>query len=103
MVRGRPRPITPVRLPVLWTPTSTPTISPNAIPDTIHNRGSEEGWRPDGERSRSGELRSNEDYAAPGAGAPRGRKPDGGLGADSPRAPTRAEGEKRFRSAIRNP
>jgi hypothetical protein len=44
------------------------------------------------------------DYASRGErGDPRGRKSGGGSGADSPTWPARAEGEKRFRSAIRNP
>ncbi len=36
-------------------------------------------------------------------GDPRGRKSDAGVGAVNRRRPARAEGEKRFRSATRNP
>jgi len=38
-----------------------------------------------------------------GRGEPRGRKSDSGSGADNPRFPICAEGEKRVRSLIRNP
>jgi hypothetical protein len=49
-------------------------------------------------------LQSNADYAARGErGDPRGRKSGAGPGATNPRWPARAEGEKRFRSATRNP
>lgn len=50
------------------------------------------------------ELQSIVDYAVPGVrGEPRGRKSGAGLGIWNPRWPARAEGEKRFRSATRNP
>jgi hypothetical protein len=49
-------------------------------------------------------LRSNVDYdALGGLGDPRGRKSGGGSAVRNPRLPARAEGEKRFRSATRNP
>jgi hypothetical protein len=51
-----------------------------------------------------GAWQSTRDYAVRGErGDPRGRNWDGILGMDSPSRPARAEGEKRFRSAIRNP
>ena len=44
------------------------------------------------------------DYAVrDGRGEPRGRKSGGGSGADNPTWPARIEGEKRLRSATRNP
>jgi len=47
---------------------------------------------------------STRDYVARGEpGDPRGRNWDGILGMDSPSRPARAEGEKRLRSATRNP
>src|SRR5687767_13445911 len=55
-------------------------------------------------RSGSGAWLSSADYAARGErGEPRGRNSGGGSGARNPTWPTRAEGEKRFRSATRNP
>ena len=55
-------------------------------------------------RSRCGAWQSNADYVVRGeCGDPRGRKSGGCSGADNSRLPTRVEGEKRFRSAIRNP
>jgi hypothetical protein len=57
-----------------------------------------------GEPERSESWRSNEDYVARGAcGDPRGRKSGAGLRVANPRWPARAEGEKRFLSATRNP
>jgi len=57
-----------------------------------------------GGRGQSVTWRLRMDYASPGGrGDPCGRKSGGGSGADSPTWPARAEGEKRFRSAIRNP
>ena len=57
-----------------------------------------------GALERSESWRSNADYVAPGVrGDPRGRKPGAGLRVANPRWPARAEGEKRFRSATRNP
>jgi hypothetical protein len=52
---------------------------------------------------RSAGWRWRLDYAARGEREPRGRKSGGRSGAGSPRSPLRAEGEKRFRSATRNP
>ena len=47
---------------------------------------------------------SNSDYAARGeCGDPRGRKSGAGLRLTNPSFPARAEGEKRLRSATRNP
>src|SRR5712691_1131682 len=51
-----------------------------------------------------GAWQSTRDYAARGEpGDPRGRNRVGISGMDSPSRPARAEGEKRFRSATRNP
>ena len=69
----------------------------------IRNKDSEEVVAPENAQSRFGSWRWSTDYAAPVERAPLGWKSGGGPGADSPRFPTRAEGEKRFRSAIRNP
>jgi hypothetical protein len=53
---------------------------------------------------RSVTSQSSADYVARGErGDPRGRKSDGDLGATNRRWPARAEGEKRLRSATRNP
>jgi hypothetical protein len=57
-----------------------------------------------GAPERGAALRSSEDYAVRGGPVdPRGRKSDAGPRAANPRWPARAEGEKRFRSATRNP
>ena len=51
-----------------------------------------------------GAWQSTKGYAARGEpGDPRGRNWGGISGMDSPSRPARAEGEKRFRSATRNP
>jgi hypothetical protein len=53
---------------------------------------------------RSVKSQSSADYVARGErGDPRGRKSGGGLETTNLRWPARAEGEKRFRSATRNP
>jgi len=54
--------------------------------------------------ARSVTSQSSADYVARGEGGdPRGRKSGVGLGTMNLRWPARAEGEKRFRSATRNP
>src|ERR1035441_10721199 len=69
-----------------------------------HKRDSEATVRVTGGRGQSATWRSSGDYAVRGGrGDPRGRKSGGSSGADSPTWPARAEGEKRVRSAIRNP
>jgi len=78
--------------------------APSVIPAGLHSRGSE-GVAPAvaGQGSFS-TSQSNSDYAARGErGDPRGRKSGSGPGAANPRWPARAQGEKRFRSATRNP
>ena len=67
-------------------------------------KDSEATARAVGGREQSVRWRWTMDYASRGErGDPRGRKSGGGSGADSPTWPARAEGEKRFRSATRNP
>jgi len=79
---------------------STPTLSPG----TIRKRGSEAVAATIAEPRRYVASRWSADYAAPpGRVDPRGRKSGAGSGAENPRLPARAEGEKRFRSATRNP
>ena len=79
---------------------STPTLSPAMI----RKRGSEAIAAVTGVRERGESLRSSTDYVARDVlGDPRGRKSGAGPGATNPRWPARAEGEKRFRSATRNP
>ena len=70
----------------------------------IRRRDSEAAARAVGGRGNPQAWRSSADYAVRDErGDPRGRKSGGGSGADSPTWPARAEGEKRFRSATRNP
>ena len=70
----------------------------------LRRRDSEATARVVGGRWQSARWRSSEDYVVRGGrGDPRGRKSGGGSGVDNPTWPTRAEGEKRFRSLIRNP
>ena len=79
---------------------STLTLSPR----TTRKKGSEEVGAATGAPARYGVSRWSSDYAArPVRGDPRGRKFGVGPGAANPRYPERAEGEKRLRSAIRNP
>lgn len=79
---------------------STPTLSPQ----TTHKKGSEAVAAATGPPARCGASRSSVDYAARGGpGDPRGRKSGVGWKTANPRWPTRAEGEKRFRSVTRNP
>lgn len=57
-----------------------------------------------GALERSESWRSNADYVVRGVrGDPRGRKSGAGPRVANPRWPVRTEGEKRFRSATRNP
>jgi hypothetical protein len=70
----------------------------------LHNRGNEAIAAVTGAPGSFATSRSSTDYAARGApGDPRGRKSGAGPGVANPRWPARAEGEKRFRSATRNP
>lgn len=79
---------------------SMPTLSL----ETTRKKGSEAIAAARGAPERCVALRSSADYAARGVrGDPRGRKFGAGPGATNPRCPARAEGEKRLRSATRNP
>jgi hypothetical protein len=70
----------------------------------LRRRDSAATARAVGGRWRSATWRWRTGYVARGECAdPRGRKSGGGSGADNPTWPARAEGEKRFRSLIRNP
>ena len=86
-------------------PASMKSISmPTFSPVTIRKKGSEAVGAVTGAPERGARSQSSEDYAARGGrGDPRGRKSGGNSGADSPTWPARTEGEKRFRSATRNP
>lgn len=100
-VHGKPPPTIPARRPASRKWTWTRKIS---LPGSRRRRGSEIAAQEVGGRGQSATWRSSADYAVrDGRGDPRGRKSGGGSGADSPTWPARAEGEKRFRSAIRNP
>lgn len=86
--------------PALMKLISMPTLSP----ETTRNKGSKGVAAVAGTPERCVASRSSEDYAARGGpGDPRGRKSGAGLRVANPRWPARAEGEKRFRSATRNP
>jgi hypothetical protein len=79
---------------------SMPTFSPEAI----HKKGNEATGAAISAPKECASLRSSVGYDAQGVrGDPRGRKFGAGPAATNPRCPTRAEGEKRFRSATRNP
>ena len=79
---------------------SQPKISPIASRRT----DSEEVPAAASARSSSAASQLSAGYAARGGcGDPRGRNSGGGSGEDNLTFPTRAEGEKRFRSATRNP
>ena len=99
LMRGTPN-HAPRSRPALMKSISIPTLS-SAM---IRRRGSEAIAATTGVREPGESLRSSVDYVAPGVrGDPRGRKCGVGPRAANPRWPARAEGEKRFRSATRNP
>src|SRR5437660_8355984 len=79
-------------------------LTQRIIPTAIHKKDIEGvGQVAVGQGSFS-TSRSNSDYAALGErGDPRGGNFGAGPGATNPRWPMRAEGEKRLRSATRNP
>ena len=86
--------------PALRRPTSTPRI----IRSAIHRRDIEEGARSAVAQGWLSASQSNSDYAARGErGDTRGRKSGADLQLTNPSCPARAEGEKRLRSATRNP
>ena len=79
-------------------------LRPTLIPETTRNTDSAAVASATDAPERCAAWRSSVGYAAPGGpGDPRGRKSAAGLEATNPRLPARAEGEKRFRSATRNP
>ena len=83
---------------------STRILTPRIIPKVSRKTDSERVARAGSGQFSSAAWRSNSDYAARGErDDPRGRKSGGGSGADNPTWPMRAEGEKRVRSATRNP
>ena len=97
--RGTPSRI-PSDRPALMKSISIPTLSS----EMIRNRGSEAIAAVTDAPERSATSQSNADYVARDErGDPRGRKFGPGPGAKNPRCPARAEGEKRFRSATKNP
>jgi hypothetical protein len=99
LTRGTPS-HAPRSRPALMKSISIPTLSPAMT----RKRGSEAIAAVTGVRESGESLRSSADYVARDVyGDPRGRKCGAGPGATNPRWPTRAEGEKRFRSATRNP
>jgi hypothetical protein len=99
LTRGTPS-HAPRSRPALMKSISIPTLSPAMI----RKRGSDAIAAVTGVREPGEWLRSSADYVARDVlGDPRGRKPGAGRGASNPRWPARAEGEKRFRSATRNP
>ena len=82
----------------------TAILTRKIIPNAIHRTDIEEVAQATVGQGSFSESRWNSDYAARDErGEPRGRKSDAGPGATSPVLPARAEGEKRFRSATRNP
>jgi hypothetical protein len=86
--------------PVLMKSISMPTFSLEAI----HKKGNEATGAAMSAPKECASLRSSVGYDAQGVrGDPRGRKFGAGLGTTNLRWPARAEGEKRFRSATRNP
>ena len=90
----------PISRPALMISISIPTLSP----EMTRTRGSEVTAAPTDAPERSVTSQSSADYVARGErGDPRGRKFGVGLGTTNLRRPARAEGEKRFRSATRNP
>ena len=90
----------PIGRPALMKSISIPTLSS----EMTRTRGSEVTAAPTDAPERSVTSQWSADYVARGErGDPRGRKFGVGLGTASLRWPARAEGEKRFRSATRNP
>jgi hypothetical protein len=86
--------------PALMKSISIPTLSA----EMTRKRGSEVTAVLIDVPERSVTSQSSADYVARGdRGDPRGRKSDGGLATTNLSWPARAEGEKRFRSATRNP
>ena len=74
------------------------------FPETTHKRDSAVVAAATDGPERCATSRSSRDYAVRGGpGDPRGRKSGAGPEAANPRLPAWAEGEKRFRSATRNP
>src|ERR1700677_1382140 len=82
-----------------------PISMPRIIRSAIRKTGTEAVAQADAGPESSSALQWKSDYAARDERGddPRGRKSGAGLGATNPRWPARAEGEKRFRSATRNP
>src|ERR1043166_1434761 len=77
---------------------------PRIIRRVTHRKDNEGVARGGAERSSFVASRWNSGYVVRGEpGDPRGRKSSGGFGVDNPTWPVCAEGEKRFRSATRNP
>jgi hypothetical protein len=90
----------PIGRPALMISISIPTLSS----EMTRTRGSEVTAAPTDAPERSVASQSSADYVARGErGDPRGRKFGVGLGTTNLRWPARAEGEKRLRSATRNP
>jgi hypothetical protein len=99
LTRGTPS-HAPRSRPALMKSISTQTLSPAMI----RKRGSEAIAAATGAPERCVASRSSRDYVARGVrGDPRGRKSGAGPRAANLRWPARAEGEKRFLSATRNP
>src|SRR5580658_6657706 len=81
-----------------------PISMPRIIRSAIRKTGTEAVAAAVDAPERYAASRWSVDYAALGVrGEPRGRKSGAGPGATNPSWPARAEGEKRFRSATRNP
>src|SRR4029078_13143467 len=80
-------------------------LMPRIIPSAIHRRDIEEVDRAAVGQEWFSALQSNSDYSARGerGGDPRGRNSGAGSRLMNLSCPTRAEGEKRLRSATRNP
>src|SRR5215210_1496086 len=100
MSAGARRPTIHARHPALFRPTSMRTI----ILSAIHRRDTEADARAAVGQGWLSMWQSNSDHAARGErGDPRGPKSGVGLRLTNPSFPARAEGEKRLRSATRNP
>jgi len=77
---------------------------PTLSPETIRRMDSEATAAATSAPERCEVSQLSADYVARDVrGDPRGRKSGAGMEAMNPRRPARAEGEKRFRSATRNP